>query len=286
MRHALCTISYRHQLTSFGELVRLASRLGLDGIELWGVHAGQLYEQERRQTEEGLRRLLGAGAEISMISDYIDLSPGADRDAARDRCLRQLERARWFGAGRIRCFAGHRASRDLSDGEREAIVEQAVALGRLCLEAGVQLLLETHPGTLLDRLDVTARAMEQAEQACPGAVGLNLDVLHLWETGTSPLVGWQRLRRWTGSLHLKNIDRLEHVSVFAPAQVYDASGSREGMRGLGEGAIDYRPLLTELSGQPIFGSIEWFGADPTDRLARDLVWLREQERVALAVGID
>ncbi|WP_020615694.1 sugar phosphate isomerase/epimerase family protein [Paenibacillus daejeonensis] len=284
MRHALCTISYRHQLTSFRTLIELADRLDYEGIELWGAHASQLYDLDRRQAAEDLRYLRATGREISMISDYIDISPQADRAASREHCLRQIERARWFGARRIRIFAGNRASRDLTHGEREAIIEHALSLGQSCRESGIELLMETHPGTLLDHLEVTVKIMRQAASACPGVLGLNLDVLHLWETGTAPLEGWLQLETWTRSLHLKNIDHLDHVGVFAPEQVYAASGNRKGMRGLSEGAIDYRSLLAELAPLPIYGAVEWFGPDPTGRLSRDIAWLRARQHGTLAAS--
>ncbi|MGN7453311.1 sugar phosphate isomerase/epimerase family protein [Paenibacillus pasadenensis] len=275
MKTALCTISFRHQLVSFRELAELAARLGYDGIELWGAHAAQLHELNRRQAEEDLARLRAHGLGISMVSHYVDISPEADFAASCDSCQRLIERALWCGAPRLRIFAGSRGSAELDGGERRVVIEQACELGALCREAGVQLLLETHPATLLDTPAMAAEMMRLADALRPGAALLNFDALHLWEAGGEPSACWRALKPWIGYVHLKNIDRLEHVGVFRPDIVYAAGGSREGMVALGDGAIDYEPLLELAAGEPeLYGSVEWFGGDPAGMLARESVWLR------------
>lgn len=52
MKYSLCTISFRHQLISFTDIVQFAYKNGFEGIELWGIHAQNLYTQEREVTEK------------------------------------------------------------------------------------------------------------------------------------------------------------------------------------------------------------------------------------------
>ncbi|MDQ1914162.1 sugar phosphate isomerase/epimerase family protein [Paenibacillus sp. GD4] len=270
---SLCTISFRHALISFDQILQYADRHGFDGVELWGVHARQLYEQ-RQQERLSLGRL-----HVSMISDYLDIGSDADMAATITRCCELLKVAEWADAKHIRTFAGRKPSKLVNTKELECIVGQLRILGDLCLAQGVTLLVETHPGTLADDTQFSLQLMQMVDHE---AVGLNLDFLHLWEAGDQPVESYRQLEPWVGHFHFKNVATRSYCHVFEPQEVYSPSGKREGMAALGDGAVNYREILRHVGQSGKFASLEWFGASPFTRLSTDLQWLRQQLNQATA----
>ena len=52
MKYSLCTISFRHQLISFTDIVQFAYENGFEGIELWGLmHKICICRSMKRQNE-------------------------------------------------------------------------------------------------------------------------------------------------------------------------------------------------------------------------------------------
>ncbi|WP_051251164.1 sugar phosphate isomerase/epimerase family protein [Paenibacillus harenae] len=275
MKYALCTISFRHQLISFSDLVRYALRHRFDGIELWGVHALNLYQYERESTREQLDKLQGGGLRVSMISDYFDISPEADFSNTLARCAQLIEAAGLFGVKRLRSFAGQRPSAELSDAERFQAVERLRQLCDLCQAGGIHLLLETHPNTLTDTVDATLALLAELDHR---NARINLDFLHVWESGTDPIDGFERLKPWVDHFHLKNVTSARDLHVFHPHNVYSASGSRSGMVPLRAGALDYRAIIREIEPTGLYASLEWFGSKPLSVLQDELKWLRSSHR--------
>ncbi len=269
IRLHLCTISFRHHLVSLPELAAWATRTGFDGIELWGVHARHLREHAAVDGE-WIRR---QGLCIPMISDYLPLE-GAERDAlAATQRLCRL--ARHWGADKLRTFAGHRGSAELSAAERRELARRLGILTRCAAEEGLTLVVETHPDTLADSLAATRELLDAVDH--PG-LGVNFDVLHVWESGVDPLAALRELAPWVCHFHFKNIAQRNQLSVFAPGNVYSPAGSRQGMVPVLEGACDYGPLLDWLRAThvPLDVSLEWFGADCHAVLGHDLERLRER----------
>ncbi|WP_281890732.1 sugar phosphate isomerase/epimerase [Paenibacillus sp. YYML68] len=266
---ALCTISFRHTLISFEELIQLARQAGFSGIELWGVHARQLKEERVRI---GLPFPDLGGVQISMISDYLEVGSHVDFARTIDKCEQLLALCAWCGTERLRTFAGKQASKDTAKDERELIVKQLRILGDLCEQRGVELLLETHPGTLADQKDSALQLMQELEH---GALKLNMDFLHLWEAGDDPMDSYEQLSEWVSYFHLKNIAARSDCTVFEPGQVYAPNGRRQGMVPLSQGAVSYRPLLERIADSGRFASLEWFGDNPASVLRADLRWINE-----------
>jgi sugar phosphate isomerase/epimerase len=73
MTVSLCSISFRHEMVSFSDLVRYTAETGFDAIELWGVHARSILRQHRQQPDRALEEMHECGLFVSMISDYVDL---------------------------------------------------------------------------------------------------------------------------------------------------------------------------------------------------------------------
>lgn len=262
----LCTISFRHHLVSLPELATWAGAEGFDGIELWGVHARHLasradYNQQWIQSH-GLR--------IPMISDYLPLDGCETSALARTRQLCMLAQ-RW-GAPRLRTFAGKRGSEEVSTAERKDLTRRLKALCECVGEYGLDLVVETHPGTLADTVPSTRQLLEQIDHP---ALGLNFDVVHIWESGANPLEGLLDLEPWVRHFHFKNVRSRNLLSEFAPANVYSPAGSRQAMVPLFEGACDYRPCLEYLQYRDhVDASLEWFGEDCKRVLRHDARQLR------------
>ncbi|QJC53252.1 sugar phosphate isomerase/epimerase [Paenibacillus albicereus] len=273
MNICLCSISFRHELVSFGELIEFADRTGFQGIELWGVHAKSLLRERRQELPGLMERMEARGLGISMMSDYVDLLAPEDRTRQLlQRWAALLELAQPFRARKIRIFAGDRPSHTATERDWALCVDRLGQLAGMAAEAGAQLVVETHPRTYADTLDATLRLLRDAGR---GDIGINLDFLHLWESGTAPLEAYRALQRWIVNFHVKNVARPEQAGLFEPANVFSPSGKRDGMSALAQGAIDYTPVLDRLhqdaAPHPI--AIEWFGEHPFARLEEERRWL-------------
>lgn len=267
----LCTISFRHHLTSLPELAQWARHTGFDGIELWGVHARHLQDQPAYD-DAWIR---AQGLRIPMVSDYLPLEGAQSQALERTRKLCRI--ARHWGAGKVRTFAGHQASAALTAAEQSALARRLRRLTECVADEGLELIVETHPGTLADTPEATINLLTAVDHP---ALGLNFDVLHVWESGADPLEALHQLWPWVRHFHFKNIQRRSQLPVFAPTNVYSPAGCRQGMVPVMEGACDYRPLLGFLARQPhagnLDGSLEWFGPDCQRVLQNDLGQLRAE----------
>lgn len=263
---SLCTISFRHHLIGLQQIAEWARQTGFQGIEIWGAHARTL-PPGGEQDAEWLARY---GLRVPMISDYLPLDR-PDRMAEKtDDVLRHA--ARWQ-TRKIRSFAGQTGSAATTRDQRDRIT---TALREACMRVeaqGCRLLIETHPGTLADTLASTCQMIEQVNHP---ALGINFDALHIWEGGDDPVTAWRTLGPNIGNYHFKNIAHRSLLPVFAPANIYDAAGSREGIVPLTQGEMSYAPLIAEMATVPDCNiSLEWFGGDVFNALKTDLGAVRD-----------
>ena len=257
---SLCTITFRHQLISLGEIARFAQQSGFDGIELWGAHARNL----KAQTDKNADWLHNCGLVVPMISDYLPLE--GDIEVLRERTIELCQLARRWRAGKIRTFAGGKASASTSAEERGHLVARLRDVAAVVQQHGVTLLIETHPDTLADSAVSTIRLLEEINHT---AVAINFDVLHVWEAGDDPVALHREIGEFVQHYHFKNITERRHLAVFKPGNVYSAAGDRTGMTTLFEGAIDYAALIPALADvRHADVSLEWFG-DDASRVLRD-----------------
>jgi 3-dehydroshikimate dehydratase len=271
MKFSLCSISFRHQLVAYDELVRFARDARLDGIELWGAHADCQYEKEMSQPAAALagsamRRLVP----VTMISDYLDISTEAAFAGTLEKLDRLIRLADWFGTRHIRTFAGSTASAVLPQAERSAYVDRLRTLCDRCQAHDKQLLVETHPHTLADTLHSTLALLAEVGS---DRLKLNFDALHVWEYGEDLICCLHVLEPWIEHCHLKNMLSPSHAAVFEPSNVYSSTGSREGMVPLHAGIIDYAAFLEHASRLDCYASIEWFGPQPFQVLSQEAEWL-------------
>ena len=76
-----------------------------------GTHAQNLYMQERETTERELNFLKDKNLEITMISDYLDISLSADFEKTIEKSEQLVVLANWFNTNKIRTFAGQKGAR-------------------------------------------------------------------------------------------------------------------------------------------------------------------------------
>ncbi|MEK0316183.1 sugar phosphate isomerase/epimerase family protein [Cohnella sp. 56] len=272
MNMYLCSISFRHELVSFGELIDYAAAAGFDGIELWGVHGRALLRSRPQELPRMLDDMNARGLGISMVSDYADLLAPDDRlPELLQRWEELLDMAQAFRTRHIRLFAGSRPSVAADERDWSRCAERLRELARIAAEQGVSIVIETHPDTLADTLQSTLRLLRDTNHS---HVRINLDFLHLWESGTAPLEAYRALSEWTVNFHVKNVASPDHVELFAPVNVFSPSGRRTGMTGLSSGAIDYSAVFDRLCRDGVQHpvAIEWFGEQPYQHLRSELQW--------------
>lgn len=267
MKYSLCTISFRHQLISFTDIVQFAYENGFEGIELWGTHAQNLYMQERETTERELNFLKDKNLEITMISDYLDISLSADFEKTIEKSEQLVVLANWFNTNKIRTFAGQKGSEDFSEQERKEYVKRIHKICDVFAQHNMYVLLETHPNTLTDTLPATIELLEEVNHP---NLKINLDFLHIWESGADPIDSFHQLKPWTLHYHFKNISSANYLHVFEPNNVYAAAGSRIGMVPLFEGIVNYDEVIQEVRDTNLFASLEWFGHNSKEILKEEM----------------
>lgn len=272
MQVSICTISFRHHMLSLAELALWAQSHQFQGIELWGVHARNMVYQPHFDADW----LAAFGLTVPMVSDYLPTT--GDDQIMLDKTQALCHLASHWGAAKIRTFAGNKGSGEISNEERNDIVRRLRLMTSVAMAHGKELLVETHPGTLTDCGTSTLRLLEEVN--LPG-FKLNFDTLHVWEGGDDPVTLLKQVKAHVSHYHLKNIASREQLGVFAPANVYAAAGSREGMVPLFEGVVDYPAFLEGLvSDSSIQASLEWFGNACFDVLKKDRCLLLKLARGA------
>lgn len=267
MKVSLCTITFRHHLLSLKEIAVWARANDFQGVELWGAHARNLAKTPIVSADW----MASFGLTVPMLSDY--LPTDGDAEIMRARMAELCRLAQHWRSGKIRTFAGGRPSRDVPDDARRALTGRLRELCAIAADHGLRLIVETHPNTLADSLVSTLRLIDEVGHP---ALGINFDVLHVWEGGDDPLAAHAALRPHIAHYHLKNVRSRADLAVFAPANVYAAAGRRDGMTPLFDGELDYTAFLAGIVDDPqAEASLEWFGGDCFDVLAQDRRALRD-----------
>lgn len=274
MKYYLCTISFRHELASFRDLISYAHETGFAGIELWGVHAEALFQGSPMALVETLDELQEKNMSISMISHYVNLlAPGHEWAEVTVRWRQLIALAQLFRTERIRIFAGDRPSATASAADLKRCADRLRLLAEAAYQSGLSTVIEFHPDTYFDTLESAHRLLQMAEH--PG-IRVNVDFLHVWESGCDPVHALAVLKPWIGYYHLKNVRDKEHLHLFKPGNVYSPSGERDGLVGLAEGALDYSRILRHIQEEELLfpAALEWFGGRPFHRLGAELAWLQ------------
>lgn len=266
MKINACSVAFRHLDVSATDLARYVMTEGFDGLEIWMPHA-------RAMATEWT--MLPDRPEVPMLAGYLPVGR-AEFDLAEAASLCAL--TRHWNARRLRLFAGHLGSAEATPKQRGAILHDLRATAQLASAHGIDIAIETHPGTLADGVSQTLKLLEDLNHP---AIGLNFDVLHIWESGADPMAAQERLAPHILHYHLKNVTARNRLTVFDPGNVHDPGGSRQGMCPLFDGELDYAHILMALPWTSET-SLEWFGADPAATMTADLGRVRERLAIAAA----
>ncbi len=258
MRINACSVAFRHLDVTAHDLARYVAREGFDGLEIWAPHARAL---------DAEWQALAQRPPVPMLAGYLPLGTANFNRADADSLLGLT--VAW-DASRLRLFAGG-LGRDQADADqRRAIRRDLATVADMAQDRSLRIAVETHPGTLADSVAATLALLDALDHP---AVGVNFDVLHVWESGADPVAALTALRGRIDHLHLKSVTGRDRLSVFHPDNVHDPRGSREGMCPLMTGAIDYPALLPGVPAD-MDASLEWFGPKPAATMAADLRALR------------
>ncbi|WP_377136718.1 sugar phosphate isomerase/epimerase family protein [Rubritalea spongiae] len=230
------------------------------GIEMWGGHARSLKHREIYDADW----LKAKGMYVSMLSDYIDFTKcEADFLSAAEELLEMTTN---WNCKKLRVFAGSKGSDVMPFHERVQLVIYLKQLCALAEARGIYVLVETHPNTFADSLRSTQWLLDEVGH---DHLRLNFDVLHVWESGADPVEAFHKLEAQIMHVHLKNVSERSKLGVFAPGNVYSASGSREGMVSLFDGELDFQHFFDACDLEHLDASLEWFGRDIYAVLASD-----------------
>ncbi|WP_304618388.1 sugar phosphate isomerase/epimerase family protein [Paracoccus sediminilitoris] len=258
MRVHACSVALRHDRITAPGLAAQVLDAGFDGLEIWAPHAEALQADWAALARRPV---------VPMLSGYLPVgTPAFDAQDA----LRLVGLTTRWQAGRLRLFAGGVGWDAASGDDRAAITRDLRIVADMAQDHGIRIAIETHPGTLADSLPATLALMQGLDHP---AVGLNVDILHVWEGGTDPLAALPVLAPHLLHLHLKNVTARDRLSVFAPGNVHDAAGSRDGMCPLFDGVLDYRTILSNVPND-VDMSLEWFGPAPMATMTADLGRIR------------
>jgi len=143
----MCSVTLRDRTAA--EVVALAAAAGLEGVE-WGadVHAPPGDLPAARDVGARTR---DAGLRVTSLGSYH--RTGVHADGAFDDVLAT---ALALGAPRVRVWAGDAGSADADDADRARVAAGAADAVRRARDAGVEVGLEWHGGTLTDTPGSTA----------------------------------------------------------------------------------------------------------------------------------
>jgi len=236
---------------SFGDDVRAYAAAGADGIGVWELKLGEGGDAEA--LEQLAASGLGSASAVPAVPSVLPLPllPGPESPEERVASLcASVHRLAAFAPSAVVCLTGPAGDRD-PDEARELVVEGLRTVAAEAERAGVRLALEPFQREGIEDWSLANTLSEAAELVAEigsGAVGIQFDVWHLWNTPDL----------------LDEIDR--HAGLIAGVHVNDW---REPTRGWadralpGDGAADLPSILGALdaAGWDGFYDLEIFSDD-------------------------
>jgi len=254
MKVSFCTIAFRHRPMALEDMIFIISKLGYDGIEIWGRHL-KGHETSLRKIREILEK---RKIEVSMLSPYFDFTNNRHRwIKSIEEAKRMIAFARELNSPLIRCFSGQIGSEYATRKQWENGVEGIKHFAELAKKEGITIAIETHPNTLAD---TTTSILKLLEEINMENVRINLDFYNMWETEQKdPIEILDMLYPYTVHIHAKNADLLKgKVSPFN--YVMDKNRDLESIKSLERGDLNYKVILKELlkMGYKDYISVECF----------------------------
>jgi len=191
IKSGLCSITFRQ--LSAGEIVALAAKAGLEGIEWAGdVHVPHGDIAAARSAGEKTR---SAGLEACSYGSYYRVGVSEDRGLSFGSVL---ETAVALGAPAIRVWAGNKDSAQAGEDLFRRIVAETFRIADMAHRAGATICFEFHGGTLTDR---GTSAVEFASQVQHDAVRFSWQPPHGY-TLEDCLAGLRGLLERLGNVHV------------------------------------------------------------------------------------
>jgi sugar phosphate isomerase/epimerase len=159
---------------SFADDVRAYTETGVEGIGIWEIKLGEGSLEEFRASG------LGSATAVPAVPSVhpLPLLPGPDSARERvDALLRSLEILAPYEPAAILCFTG--------PGDRETAVRGVREVAREAEQLGLRLAVEPFQLEGIESwsiLNTLGDAAEFVEEVGSGAVGIQFDVWHLWNT--------------------------------------------------------------------------------------------------------
>jgi 3-dehydroshikimate dehydratase len=259
LKWSICSTGFKDR--PIEDVLELAYRLGLKGVEIWDGHLREYIG--RNGTIGPLIALLRSyRLAVPAISGYSYFSKS---DEERKQSLLEIEKtagiAAQIGCPLIRTFAGHAPS--ATSGIPE-LHQTAVCLRQAAEQAGkhsVKLGLELHNNTYADGIGPTLSLLRTVADP---SLRLIFDGFNLYLEKQDQLEALDALYEWVDHVHLKNY-------------VWNwQDGSRSVPTSLFSGDVDNRSLLLKLEekGYEGFLSLEYFGPEGKACAVRSLEELK------------
>jgi sugar phosphate isomerase/epimerase len=170
---------------SFADDLRAYADAGADGVGIWELKLGEGSDEEAR--EQLAASGLGTATAVPTVPSVLPLPllPGPAEPQQRIASLSaSVHRLARFEPAAILCFTG--PAGDLDSGEARAIaVDGLRTVAREAESAGVRLALEPFQREGVENwslISTLAEAAELIEEVGSGAVGIQFDVWHLWNS--------------------------------------------------------------------------------------------------------
>lgn len=244
IRFSICSTGFKTK--TLEEVISIAVRLGLDGVELW---TGHLEEYEHRGgTPDSLNQLLIHNQlSVPMLSGYTYFSKS--QEEFQDELVSVRTAANWAQAircPRIRTFAGHLPSAEAEEEHWKRTIRGLSIASRECQSVNVKLAVEIHNNTLADREDKIGELLKAVDE--PG-LELIYDGFNLHVDQLDPLPPLERFIPMISHVHVKNYKwNHENWNASIPVSVF-------------QGDTDHAMIVSMLmdAGYDGFISFEYFG---------------------------
>ena len=212
MKLSYTTLSVQEK--TLAQAVEIASRYGLDGIELRGkddIHlspdSSPVYRREARS------RIRDAGLEIPCITAYARFAqPTAALAREQAKTLRgYVELCMEMNAKTIRAFVGPRPEGMKEQDGRQIIREGLCEAAEVMEDSGVKLILETHDSAK------SGAQMAPLLQGVDERVGVLLDLVHPYDMGEDIQTTWALIGPRIAHVHVKDLyETLEGGRRYSP----------------------------------------------------------------------
>jgi 3-dehydroshikimate dehydratase len=272
MKIGFCSVSFREENIGLKDIIKIVASTGYDSIEIWSNH---LIAEEVDYIREAVAE---HGLSVSMFSPYFNFTDTKKEWLESiENAKKIIEYADRLNSPLVRVFTGVLGSAEATQEQYQNCVDGIRKVAEMADDKGISLAIETHPRTLVDDVDSSARLIESVNRS---NVGLNLDIYHLFEVVGDPVGIFKRLKDVVFHIHAKNahlsdIEKKENPHLF----LHDLQAKQRfyGIAYLKEGDMPYDDFLKEVKKSKFSGcvSVEWFGENPREAAVHELQYLRK-----------